>query len=137
MAAGSYVVQTQGLSKIFDEIEALNSLDLKVPKNSIFGFLGPNGAGKTTTMTLYLGLTRASSGGGTVFGLEIEHDSVEIRSHVGYLPQDPRFYEHKTASKILDSTARFFFKGSDGNIKTALYEELFLLDLQGDQQPGC
>jgi len=46
MEAGSYVIQTQGLSKIYDQIEALNSLDLKVLNNSIFGFLGPNGAGK-------------------------------------------------------------------------------------------
>ena len=52
MDAGSNVIQTQGLSKSFEEIHALKELDLNVPKNSIFGFLGPNGAGKTTTMKL-------------------------------------------------------------------------------------
>ena len=50
-----FVIQTSGLSKSFGETKALVSLDLKVPKNSIFGFLGPNGAGKTTTMKLLLG----------------------------------------------------------------------------------
>ncbi len=87
-------------------------------------------------MKLLIGLTRASSGGGIVFGLDIAQDSVEIRSHVGYLPQDPRFYEHLPASETLDFTARFFFNGPDGNIKPVLYGELFLLDFQGDQQPG-
>ncbi len=87
-------------------------------------------------MKLLIGLTRASSGGGTVFGLDIAQDSVEIRSHVRYLTQDPRFYEHMTASETHDFTARFFFNGLDGNIKPVLYGELFLLDFQGGHQPG-
>ena len=64
------VIQTNDLSKSFDGVEALKSLTLSVPKNSIFGFLGPNGAGKTTTMKLLLGLIRPTAGGGTVFGLD-------------------------------------------------------------------
>ncbi len=87
-------------------------------------------------MKLLIGLTRTSSGGGTVFGLDIAQDSIEIRSHVGYLPQGPRFYEHMTASETLDFTACFFFKGPDGDIKPAFYEELALLGFQGGQQPG-
>ncbi len=87
-------------------------------------------------MKLLIGLTRASSGGGTVFGLDIAQDSVEIRSHLGYLPQDPCSYEHLTASETLDFTTRFFFKGPDGNFKPDLNEELSLLDFQGGQQPG-
>ena len=50
------VIRTLGLSKTFEEVEALKDLNLSVPANSIFGFLGPNGAGKTTTMKLLLGL---------------------------------------------------------------------------------
>ncbi|MGB7096237.1 MAG: ATP-binding cassette domain-containing protein, partial [Anaerolineales bacterium] len=117
MEAESYVIQTHGLSKSYQEIEALKSLDLNVPQNSIFGFLGPNGAGKTTTMKLLLGLAFASGGGGTVFGLDIAKDSVEIRSRVGYLPQEPRFFEHMTARETLDFTARFFFRGPENEIK--------------------
>ena len=52
-----YVIETHGLSKLYKDTQALNSLDLKVRHNSIFGFLGPNGAGKTTTIKLMLGLT--------------------------------------------------------------------------------
>ena len=91
MEVDSNVIQIRGLSKSYEEIHALKALDLNVPKNSIFGFLGPNGGGKTTTMKLLLGLTRAIAGGGTIFGLDIVQDSVEIRSRVGYLPQDPLF----------------------------------------------
>ena len=78
MDSGSNVIQTQGLGKSYEEIHALKDLDLKVPKNSIFGFLGPNGAGKTTTMKLLLGLTRASAGGGNVFGLDISENMIKI-----------------------------------------------------------
>jgi ABC-2 type transport system ATP-binding protein len=59
-----YVINTQDLSKSYKETDALKSLNLKVPKNSIFGFLGPNGAGKTTTIKLLLGLTQPTGGGG-------------------------------------------------------------------------
>ena len=58
----AYVIHTNDLGKSFDEVEALKSLNLNVPTNSIFGFLGPNGAGKTTTMKLLLGLIRPSGG---------------------------------------------------------------------------
>lgn len=53
-----YVIETQGLSKTYKNIQALKPLTMKVHQNSIFGFLGPNGAGKTTTIKLMLGLIR-------------------------------------------------------------------------------
>jgi ABC-2 type transport system ATP-binding protein len=124
-----YVIQTQGLSKSYKEVQALKSLDLNVPQNSIFGFLGPNGAGKTTTMKILLGLSRANQGSGTIFGLDIARDSVNIRSRVGYLPQEPRFFEHMTARETLDFTARFFFKGPAEQIEKRVDETLELVDL--------
>ncbi len=78
-------IRTEGLSKTYNGTTALKSLDLKVPKHSIFGFLGPNGAGKTTTIKLLLGLINPTAGGGTVFGHDIIGDSVDIRRKVGYL----------------------------------------------------
>ena len=132
MDAGTNVIRTQGLGKSYEEVHALKNLDLNVPKNSIFGFLGPNGAGKTTTMKILLGLTRASAGVGTVFGLDIVQDSVEIRSRVGYLPQEPRFYEHLTARQTLDFTVRFYFKGPETEIKKRIEETLELVDLEAN-----
>ena len=124
------VINTSRLNKSFNGVQALKDLDLRVSKNSIFGFLGPNGAGKTTTIKLLLGLISPSSGGGSVFGMDILKDSVEIRSRVGYLPQEPRFYEHLSARQTLRFTAGFFFKGPKDAIEQRVKEMLELVELE-------
>jgi ABC-2 type transport system ATP-binding protein len=124
------VIQTHGLSKAFGQVHALKSLDLRVPRHSIFGFLGPNGAGKTTTMKLLLGLIRPTSGGGTVFGQDIVRDGLAIRSRVGYLPQQPRFGDDMSARETLHFTARFFFSGPRPKIEARVEEMLDLVGLQ-------
>ena len=63
------VIETAGLWKRYDEVEALRGLDLQVPAGSIFGFLGRNGAGKTTTIKVLLGMARPTEGEARVFGL--------------------------------------------------------------------
>ena len=103
------VIETQGLRKAYKNVQALKSLDLKVEKHSIFGFLGPNGAGKTTTIKLLLGLAYPTGGSGSVFGYDIQRQSVEIRKRVGYLAQDPRYYESMTTRDTLRFTLGFFF----------------------------
>jgi ABC-2 type transport system ATP-binding protein len=124
------VIETHGLSKSYEEIQALKSLDLTVKQNSIFGFLGPNGAGKTTTIKLLLGLARPTSGSATIFGLDANKHSVEIRKRVGYLAQDPRYYEHMTARETLRFTARFFFSGPKDAIEQRVQETLELVGLE-------
>lgn len=124
------VIQTDQLGKTFGQVEALRLLDLRVPRHSIFGFLGPNGAGKTTTMKLLLGLIRPTGGGGTIFGHDIVHDSIAIRSRVGYLPQQPRFVDDMTARETLQFTARFFFKGPKAKIEKRVTETLALVGLE-------
>ena len=124
-----FVIDTQGLCKRYKQAHALKSLSLRVPEHSIFGFLGPNGAGKTTTIKLLLGLIRPTAGSASVFGLDTVRDSVAIRARVGYLPQDPRFYEHMTAREILHYTARFFFRGPSAEIKYRVDETLDLVGL--------
>jgi ABC-2 type transport system ATP-binding protein len=117
------------LTKSYGEVHALKSLDLQVPDKTIFAFLGPNGAGKTTAIKLLLGLAKPTSGGGTIFGKDIVSDSVDIRASVGYLPQDARFYEHMSARKTLDYTAKFFFKGPQAEIDKRIDEMLDLVGL--------
>ena len=128
-ASESTVIQTHGLTKTFNGINALTSLDLSVHKNSIFGFLGPNGAGKTTTIKLLLGLARPTSGGGTVFGHDIIRESGSIRQRVGYLAQDPRYYEYMTARQTLRFTARFFYSGPKAAIEARIQNTLELVGL--------
>ncbi len=129
MAATESVIETHGLSKTYKEVSALKSLDLTVPKNSIFGFLGPNGAGKTTTIKLLLGLARPTAGSATVFGHDIVRDNVEIRKRVGYLAQDPRYYEYMTARQTLRYVAHFFFTGPEKGIEARVAETLELVGL--------
>ena len=104
------VVHTEGLAKRFGEVTAVRSADLRVPRNSIFGFLGPNGAGKTTTLRMLVGLLAPTSGRGTVLGCDIEGGTLELRRQVGYLPQQPRFYPDLSARDTLRFAARFFYR---------------------------
>ena len=125
------VIETRGLTKTYKGVQALKSLDLQVHRNSIFGFLGPNGAGKTTTIKLLLGLIRPTAGSATVFGMDSVNQSVDIRARIGYLPQEPHFYEYMTARQTLRFTARFFFKGPEKAIEERVDEMLHLVDLAG------
>ncbi|MBZ0292131.1 MAG: ABC transporter ATP-binding protein [Anaerolineae bacterium] len=123
------VIDTQNLTKTYKGVNALQSLNLKVPRNSIFGFLGPNGAGKTTTIKLLLGLARPTSGTACIFGMDVVNDSTEIRKRVGYLAQDPRFYENMTARETLRFTARFFYNGPKAAIEDRINNTLELVGL--------
>jgi ABC-2 type transport system ATP-binding protein len=123
------VIQTHGLSKTYKNLTALQSLDLTVQHNSIFGFLGPNGAGKTTTIKLLLGLITPSAGTASIFGMDTVRQSVDIRARIGYLPQEPHFYEYMTARQTLRFTARFFYKGPVKAIEARVEEMLHMVDL--------
>jgi ABC-2 type transport system ATP-binding protein len=104
-------------------------LNLQVPPNSIFGFIGPNGAGKTTTIKLLLGLIRPSGGSATILGHDIVRESLDIRKRIGYLPQDPRFYEHMSARETLRFKARFYYSGPKEYIENRVSEMLELVGL--------
>jgi len=128
MSLESYVIQTDGLGKAYGEVRALNNLDLKVPRNSIFAFLGPNGAGKTTTIKLLLGLARPTMGTATVLGRNIVTDNDEIRRNVGYLAQQPTFYKELSARETLRFAAGLFFKGPKDLIEERIE---YLLEVVG------
>jgi ABC-2 type transport system ATP-binding protein len=126
----SLVIETHNLTKTYKEVQALKGLNLTVKEHSIFGFLGPNGAGKTTTIKILLGLIQPSGGRATVFGHDVQRDSVKIRKRVGYLAQDPRYYEHMTARQILGYTARFFYCGPKDLLEARVQEMLELVGLE-------
>jgi len=126
----SLVIETHNLSKVYKEAQALKGLNLTVKEHSIFGFLGPNGAGKSTTIKLLLGLIQPSAGQATVFGHDVQRDSVAIRKRVGYLAQDPRYYEHMTARQILGYTAGFFYRGPKDLIEARVQEMIELVGLE-------
>lgn len=130
MNGGQMVIQTTGLSKQYKGVSALQGLNLQVPEHSIFGFLGPNGAGKTTAIKLLLGLTRPTAGSASIFGCDSVRDSVAVRQHIGYLAQDPRYYQHMTARQTMRFAARFFYSGPKDAVEARIEETLKLVGLE-------
>ena len=100
------VVDTKNLTKRYREKLAVNTLTLSVQQGEIFGFLGPNGAGKTTTILMLLGLTEPTSGELSVCGYNPTHEPLEVKRRVGYLPENPGFYDDISAKENLLYMAR-------------------------------
>jgi ABC-2 type transport system ATP-binding protein len=92
-------IETRGLRKVYKSTVALDALDLEVRSGEVFGFLGPNGAGKTTSVKLLLGLTRPTSGTGTVLGRPL--GDRRARARIGYLPELFRYQAWLTAREVL------------------------------------
>lgn len=90
----------------FRNISVLNSVDINVEEGIIYGFLGPNGAGKTTTLKCILGLIYPNSGTINVFGKPL--GSVADRERIGFLPENPYYYEYLTAKETLLFSGRLF-----------------------------
>jgi len=98
-----WAIRTEHLTKIFGRrLIAVNDLNLRVPRGSIFGLLGPNGAGKTTTLRLLLGLQRPTAGWAEIFGHRCGVNSLAVRRLVGYLPTHPRLPAHLRPVEYLD-----------------------------------
>lgn len=102
----SAIIDTNNLTKRYRDKLAVNELNLKVEQKEIFGFLGPNGAGKTTTILMLIGLTEPTSGSASVCGFDPTRKPLEIKRRVGYLPENPGFYEDLSAEENLLYIAR-------------------------------
>jgi len=79
---------------------ALRALHLSVERGEIFGFLGPNGAGKTTTLKLLMGLVFPTAGTARILGMELEDP--RMKAQIGFLPEQPYFYDHLTGRELLN-----------------------------------
>ena len=88
------------------KVRALDHLTLEVMRGEIFGFLGPNGAGKTTTLKLLTRLIYPTDGTARILGHSI--NDVATRSRVGYLPENPYFYDYLSGRELLEYTAALF-----------------------------
>ena len=120
-ASSAPAIETHGLTKRFGDILALDSLDLVVPRGSVFGFLGPKGAGKTTTLRLLTGLGAPTAGSATVDGVSIAEGGLALSSRIGYLDQDPRFYRWMTGRELLELAGRAY--GVEGDSLSARVDE--------------
>ncbi len=99
------MITIKNISKVFKEgikgkrVIALEGLNLDIPKGEVFGFLGPNGAGKSTTIKILMNLIFPDSGTATIADTDVRNP--EARRRVGYLPENPYFYDYLTADELL------------------------------------
>ena len=100
------LIKTRGLTKEYDDLVAVDHLDLDIRAGEIFGLLGQNGAGKTTTILMLLGLTEPTEGAARVVGLDPSRGPLEVKRRVGYLPDAVGFYGEMTGRENLRYTAR-------------------------------
>jgi len=121
------VIETSGLTKFYGDAPGIIDLDLVVRQGEIFGFLGPNGAGKSTTMRTLLNFLIPTRGSGTIFGLDIQSESVAIRARTGYLPGELAMYDRMTAREFLQYFANL--RKVDTRARVEELAERFELDL--------
>lgn len=100
------VIETHDLTKKYGRFTAVRHLNLEVKSGEIFGLLGPNGSGKTTTILMLLGLTEPTRGEVRVLGFDPVRQPLQVKSRVGYLPDQVGFYDELTARENLAYTAR-------------------------------
>ena len=101
------VLITRGLKKRFEDIAAVDGLDLTVYEGDIYGFLGPNGSGKSTTIRMMLSLIRPDAGNVEIFGLPLNKHRKTILSRTGALVEKPDFYEYLTARKNMEILMKY------------------------------
>ena len=100
------MIEVEHLSKIYGSTPAIQDVDFSVASGEILGFLGPNGAGKTTTMRILTGYIPATTGTAKIAGYDVHEQSMEVRRHIGYLPENPPLYLDMTVEGFLMFVAR-------------------------------
>jgi len=115
-------IVTRGITKKFNDISAVDDVNLEIMKGEIFGFLGPNGAGKTTLLSILSTVLLPDSGRATVNGFDLYKEVMSIRKKIGIVFQDPSLDPKATGKENLEMAASFY--GVDKNIRKERIENL-------------
>ncbi|MFK3976307.1 ABC transporter ATP-binding protein [Shewanella vesiculosa] len=102
------VIETQGLTRQFGDLIAVDKLDLQVPKGSIYGFLGPNGCGKSTLIRMLTGLLKPTAGEATILGLPLQGNEELLKSRIGYMTQKFSLYDNLTVLENMRFVAAIY-----------------------------
>ena len=127
---GAVSVELRSIVKRYNEILAVDQVNLTINKGEIFGLLGPNGSGKSTTLKMLIGLVQADSGSVNVLGVDVQKDPVAVKKQVGYVPESPRLYEFLTGIEYLDFIGDIYSMQTEEK-KTRINEYLKALQLEG------
>jgi ABC-2 type transport system ATP-binding protein len=100
------MIKVAGLTKRYGPTTAVNNISFEVDRGEIVGFLGPNGAGKTTTMRILTGFLPPTTGTASVAGYDVMEQPLEVKKHIGYLPETPPLYPEMEVVEYLDFVAR-------------------------------
>ena len=125
-----YAVELRGVTKRYNEIVAVNNMNLTINTGEIFALLGPNGSGKSTTLKMLLGLVQPTAGSINVLGLDVQKDPVAVKQQVGYVPESPNIYEFLTGIEYLDFIADIYGVPT-AEKKQRITEYLKALQLEG------
>ena len=106
MGAADPLVDVSHLIKVYGPLRAIDDLSFQVKRGEIVGLLGPNGAGKSTTMKVLTCYLVADGGSATIAGVSIDSDPVEVRRHIGYLPENAPLYTEMRVKEYLDFVGR-------------------------------
>jgi len=101
-------ISTQGLTRRFGELVAVDGIDLRVTSGQFFGFLGPNGAGKSTTIKMLTGLLAPSAGRIEILGLDLTAHPVEVKRQIGVVPEGMALFGRLTGSEFLNFAGRMY-----------------------------
>ena len=102
------VIKIENLKKYYGKIVGVEDVSLKINKGEIYGFIGPNGAGKSTTIRCIMGLINKNSGSICIKGKEFDHNDLDIKRLIGYLPSEINLYGDMTIKEILDYHQTFY-----------------------------
>ena len=123
-------VELKNVVKRYNEILAVDHVNLTLTSGEIFGLLGPNGSGKSTTLKMLLGLVQPDEGSVTVLGMPVQQDPVAVKRMVGYVPEAPRLYEFLTGVEYLDFIGDVYGMQPEDK-KSRINEYLKALQLEG------
>ena len=124
-----YMIELVDLTKRFRGLPAVDGINLRVEKGTVFGFLGPNGAGKTTTIKMMAGVLKPTSGTILIDGEDLAVNPAGVKQRVGYIPDRPFLYEKLTAMDFLNFIGRLYRLENGAGLDGRILELLTLFEL--------
>jgi len=125
------ICSISNLTKLYGTFEAVSRISFDIHRGEIFSLLGPNGAGKTTTIRMLMGILRPSAGAARINGHDCFVEGPTVKRFVGYLPDDPIFYDYLTGREIINFVGEMHGLGKE-DIKRASTPLVGMLELEGD-----